>query len=385
MTADAGWSREVYEASHSSRCWWATAYDAGWDDSGVSTDDELREIVAMERALGPVPEWAEQIVAISVRHVPPCGHYLFPRAFLDVVGAIGSQGPSALLHSYCFAVDRDRKQALMDYCLCLDAWVAGAQPEAAAQELTALSHRRIEWEQVCADLWRVLGQHTELKDLLVERTLHQTRWWIKSSPWPDDLAAKFGRDQYLGDYSETGCLAAASGNPDLRAPTFAQHASPRVQRMEARLADACPDWRFFRTVIVEFSWPCAPKAFRYLEKLLWCIGKERQAISLPSFPLPNPDEVPGFLCWEDTCPNQDEAAAWWHTFLEALRGWWQGQPLCGGVADDVNGCLGEPSPVKRWLVRLFVRRLEVLAQGREMLGLLVRPSRGAKRGARPVT
>ncbi len=385
MTTDTDWSKEAYEASASSRCWWFTPYDDGWDHSGIPEDCELRQIVAMERALGVVPGWAQQVVETSIRQVPPCGHYLFPRGFLDVVGAIGSENPSALLHSYCFAVDRSRKKEFMDYCLCLDAWLAGAQPQPVSKELAALGHRRIDWPKVCAELWQVLGEHAEMKDLLVERTLHQIRFWVKSAVWPDDLAADFGRDQYLGDYAEAGCPATENGNPDLRSPTFVQQTSPRVQRMEARLAEICPDWNWFQTVIADSSWPCAPKAFRYLEKLLWCIGRQRPAISLPSFPLENPDEVPGFLQCEDTWPNQDETAAWWQGYLEALRRWWQGQPTDGAVADDVSRRLGEPTSIKRWLVRLLARRLEALAQGREVLGLLVHPSPGARRGTKPLS
>ena len=383
MTKQFKWSKDVYGRSISSRCWWFTTYDEGWQDGrGIAVDEELQAIVQMEMALGVVPEWARQVVEKPINYVPPCGHYSFPRGYLDAVSAIGSQDSTALLHSYCFAVDRNRKRAFVDYCLCLDAWLAGASPQAAARELIALGHRKIDWNAVCRDLWHVLGEHTEMKDLLVERVLHQTRWWIKSAVWDDDFAADFGRDQYLGDYAEAGCFAADNGNPDIIAPTFRQDLSPRVQRMEARLAEICPDWAsWFRWVIIEASWPCAPKAFRYLEKLLWCIGRERPVISLPSWPLENPEEVPGFLRCEDTWPNQDAAAVWWESFLAALRGWSQERPQRGAVADDVNHRLGAHTPIKRWLVRLFVRRLEVAVAHGGKLGLLVHPPPDARRGA----
>ena len=135
------------------------------------------------------------------------------------------------------------------------------------------------------------------------------------------------------------------------------------ERLEARLAEICPDWEWFRTVIVEFSWPCAPKAFRFMEKTLWCIGRERPVISLPSFPLDNPEDVPGFLQCDDTCPDRHAAAKWWQEFTNTLRAWWQARPVQGDVAADVNHRLGERTTVKRWLVRLLVRRCEVLAAG----------------------
>jgi hypothetical protein len=372
------WSQGAYERSLSSRCWWCTPYDEGWCHSGVPTDDELRQIVAMEQALGPLPEWARQMAEVAIRFVPPCGHYLFPRGYLQVVAAIGAEDSRAPLHSYCFAVESGRKRDFQDYCLCLDGWLAGADPQAIARDLMALGQRRIDWRAVCADLWQVLGAHTEMKDLLVERTLHQQRWWIKSCAWPGD-PAEFGRDQYLGDYAETGWPGAGEGNPELALPTFRQDTSPRVQRVEQRLAEICPDWHWFRDVI-GWSWPCAPKAFRYLEKLLWCIGRERPVISLPSFPLENPEEVPGFLRCEDTWPDPDLASTWWEAFLSALRGWWRGQPEKGEVADEIARRLGERTPTKRWLVRLLVRRLEMAAAQGGKLGLLVHAPPDARRG-----
>jgi hypothetical protein len=375
-----GWSQETFEESLSSRCWWFTPYDDGWCHSGIPADQELAAIVAMEGSVRPLPEWARAAVEVAIRSVPPCGHYLFPRAYLEAVSAIGAEDASGPLHSYCLAVDRDRKLAFLDYCLCLDAWLAGAPPGAAAAELTALGHRKIEWAAMCANLWQVLGEHAEVKDLLVERVLHQTRWWVKVSAWPGGATAEFGRGQYLGDYEEAGWFGTGEGNPGFTAPGFRPRRSPRVQRMEARLGELTPHWDWFRTVMTEFSWPCAPKAFRYLEKLLWCIGRERPVISLPSFPLAAPEPVPGFLRVEDTWPNQDAAAAWWDDFLAALRAWWQREPAAGATAADTARRLGEVTPVKQWLVRLLVRRLELAATEGGKLTELVHPPQGARRG-----
>jgi len=334
----------------------------------------------MEYALGGVPEWAERVVEGPIRHVAPCGHYLFPDSYLQAVEAIGSGAAPRLVHT-CFTVERRRKERMSDYALCFDAWLVGAKPSAVASELAAREPEGVRWHAVCTGLWHVLGERTELKELLVERVLHQTRWWLKATVWDDDLGTVFYRDHYLGDCHEDASLAAANGNPRLRAPGFDQSASPRVQNIEARLAEICPHWKWFRTVIVEFSWPCAPKAFRYMEKLLWSIGKERPAVSLPSFPLDDSDEVPGFLQCQDTWPNQDEAARWWTSFLAALAAWWQGRPAEGEAADAVYRKLGDRGEVKRWLVRLLVHRLEMAESHGGKLGLFVNPPAASKRGA----
>ena len=44
MTDESQWTREAYEASVSSRCWWFTPYDDGWAGSNLARDDELRGI-----------------------------------------------------------------------------------------------------------------------------------------------------------------------------------------------------------------------------------------------------------------------------------------------------------------------------------------------------
>jgi len=360
------WTEETYAASVSSRCWWCTPYDNGWPGSpdhgyDLSKDEELRDIVAMEHDLAPVPVWASQLVQGAMRFVPPCGHHSFPGPFLDIVDAIGMQMPPVFVRA-CFTADPDRKKAMMDYCLCLDAWLAGASADAAAQELNALAHRRIDWTTVCAQLWSALGERTETKELLVERTLLQLRYWIKVTVWRDDPASQFGRDQYLGDYSPDGCLAVENGNPLCGAPSFDLQSSPRIQRIEARLAEICPDWEWFRQRIaaVDCMNLCAPKTFRYLERLLWAIGKERP-VSLPWQPVDD-EPVPGFLCVDDTYPAHDDAAVWWDAFLSALRNWWQDAPPTGDLGEDLAQRLGDSTAVKRWLVRLFARRLHLLAE-----------------------
>ncbi len=369
------WSKDIYENSITSRCWWFTGYDDGWFAPGLAGDDELQAIVRMEVELTGLPGWASKIVETSIRSVPPCGHYSFPKAYLETLDAIGKEQPKSFVHT-CFTVDSERKRQMMDYCLCLDAWLQGTRPESPAKELAALGHRSVDWASVCKDLYNILGEHTELKDLLVERILFQTRWWIKSSVWDDDRAANFGRSQYLGDFTETGCFATDNGNPDLRAPTFRLDASPRVREMEIRLKEICSDWPWFKNLIVEGSWPCAPKSFRYLERLLWSVGKERPSVSLPSYPMDSGDDVPNFLHAEDTCPSSEEAAKWWREFLEALEAWWWNQSTDGSVAEDVFFRLRKRTEVKRWLVRLYVHRLRLLARHGAKVGRLVDPRSG---------
>jgi len=362
------WSKGIYEKSVSSGCWWYTLYDEGWIDGvGIAVDKDLMGIVDMEKAASPVPEWARQIVTTWINYAPPCGHYLFPLPFLEILSAVGAESADRFRIS-CYAVQPERKQEMMDYCLCLDAWLAGVEPQVPARELDAVGYRRRHWQTICRDLWRALGERNETRELQVEEYLASLRHAIKASHWTDDGAgSQFGRDQYLGEY-----VAYESGGKGYERGT-----DPRAARRRARLAELCPNWESFSHVDRGHWWLCGPKAFRFLERDLWAIGQGR--------PLQPGDHVPGFLQCEDTYPNQDEAPAWWQSFLPALDGWWQGQPDKSPVAEDVGQRLGEPTPVKRWLVRLFLKKLKTLEANGEELTSLVGPRHGHKRGTRPLS
>jgi hypothetical protein len=68
--------------------------------------------------------------------------------------------------------------------------------------------------------------------------------------------------------------------------------------------------------------------------------------------------------WSAQCDahHRERAALWWHAFPAALDAWWRQRPVTGTVAEDVWARLGEPDVVKRWLLRLYTRRLRKLEQ-----------------------
>ena len=111
---------------------------------------------------------------------------------------------------------------------------------------------------------------------------------------------------------------------------------------------------------------------------------QRRRNDLPSYPLEDGDEVPVFLQAADTCPDRDQAIMWWDSFLATLTGWWRGQPEDGAFADEVNERLGDATELKRWLVRLLVPRLEMLASDGGKIGRLVSRGRGKAWGTRPI-
>jgi len=354
MVATMEWTRDVYESSVARRCWWYTPYDAGWDGAAqhgedMSQDQELRQIADMERELGPVPDWAQRLVEGPMRFLPPCGHYLFPRAFLEVATAIGCQTPPVFIHG-CYTADRRRKERMVDYLVALDAWLAGVGADAAARELSATGHPYTDWPAVCSALWGVLGERVPAKEMMIGRLVHRLRWWIKSHVWDDDNRTVFCRDQFLGDVY---CRSQHYGNVGFGDPWFTELDIPRVKRMEGRIRESWVDADWFISRI-RCTWLCAPKAFRFVERVLWALGQERK--------LEPAEDVPSFLRCEDTYLNQDRAAEWWRDYCDALDGWWQDQPRQTDVARDLANRLGEPTDHKRWLVRLLRHRVRMLAR-----------------------
>jgi len=346
------WNQQTWEASVSGQCWWFTPYDAGWDEcrkygADIAADGELRQIIQMEQKASPIPEWAREFVRISVHLPAPCGHYSFPQPCLEAIAAIASGELPKHVHG-CYTADSNRKKRMQDYLLCLDAWLKGAGPSDVIPELALNGSDSVDWETLCTSLWQVLGESTQLKRLLVERTCHRYRWWVKTLTWDDDSRNRFEQARYLGDIRGSGDTY---GNSEFKDPYFTELESPEAKGIEAGLDDLDPDWKskFGR---LQDTWLCGPKSFRFLERILWAIGNE-SAVSTD-------EPVPGFLMCQDTTPNPEQAAAWWREFLAALDAWWQEQPAGGSLAENVNTRLGKSTPLKRWLVRLYAKRLRVI-------------------------
>jgi hypothetical protein len=355
MSASHSWSKQTYERSVTSRCWWSTPYSDGWDRCRELRDDqELAEILVMEEGLGGTPEWAQRVVERSLNFLPPCGHYRFPLAYLRALDAIGAETAPVFTYG-CFTVDDRRKQQMLDYVFCLSAWLAGAAPRSSARELDCRSAREIDWDGVCRDLWQVLGRRTETKELLIERLIHSQRTKIKESPWDVPDSQRYCQDSHTGHLADHADAAAHYNYIEAATYTYDESSNPRIRHIEGRLGELCPDWEWFRYTI-HFGWLCAPKAFRFLERLIWAIGKERRVVHTHDNPLRDGDEVPSFLRCEDLLPDQAAAEAWWDEFRAALSAWWRGGAGEEVAAKDAMRRLGEPTDVKRWLIRLMHHR-----------------------------
>lgn len=318
----------------------------------------IATLVQQEQLLGTLPLWASELAEI-INYLPFCPHASFPFPYLKVLDAIGSGVVPAVNHG-CYSVDRARKDRMTDYIFCMDAWRAGASVQQAAAALSQHESSVVDWRKVCEDLWTVLGERSELKLLLISRILHRERWWVKTLLWDDDPGNKRMRDQYLGEAHIDATYAGDYGNPGFKDPYGIELAAPEVIRMEKELSETCPDWPAFQTAI-HSTWLCGPKAFRFLEKLLWCVGKEKMVMHLPSFPLENEQKIPGFLQCADSYPDVEAARDWLSRFYAGIEAWLQDEAPQDEAAVDVADRLGARTELKVWLCGLFYKKLRMLA------------------------
>jgi hypothetical protein len=77
--------------------------------------------------------------------------------------------------------------------------------------------------------------------------------------------------------------------------------------------------------------------------------------------------VPGFLQCEDTYPRREDSLKWLCAFHSGLKSWVTDRTPVSDVERDVRDRLGENTPLKSWLVRLFVRHLELMKMYGEAL------------------
>jgi hypothetical protein len=89
---------------------------------------------------------------------------------------------------------------------------------------------------------------------------------------------------------------------------------------------------------------CAPKVFRYVERIVHDIGVAEEDGEA--------SERPAILESRDSYPDFDDAQAWYERLVSDLTRWLDGDA-------DAVPALGRATPPKHWLVRLLRHKLEL--------------------------
>lgn len=357
------WSRDAWDASIS-----AKGYNPDWWDTLTPEKEpelweELRAIFELEHSIDPVPDWASEIVT-RMMELPMCGYYAYPRNVDQVIEAIAAEEcPSVVMR--CYTVDPERKVLLSYYVFCLDAWLKEAPLPSTIAELSLRDTLGKNWKEIASAIYRTLDPHSEIKAVAIERLVHRLRWWIKSLIWQDDKRDRFLLDVYSGDIRGDEQKWGAYGNSPYGDPYFTELRLPRVKAMEDRIRTDIPNGGKLLDRI-HSTWLCAPKMFRYLEKLLVEIG----AIGTEA-----PEESPSFLQCEDTYPNFEANHQHFTHLLERLQAWLDG--------DDASlPSVGDRPPVKQWLVQLLRHKLLFHARYEENFAKLIGARPHGKPGSR---
>jgi len=341
------WSKENYEKSVTSQAWGATPYDAGWEESQKYGEDlpgstELRGIFDEEMSLDAVPDWAKEIITRMIGPFPMCGHYAFPQPLIHICEAIGNETAPEFVCG-CYTADSERKVLMSYYVYCLDAWFKDAPLEVVIAELAMRDDLGKDWAKIVAAIYKSLGPPTEQKLLLVERLIHRLRWWIKTHIWFDDKRNRFMLDVYSGDARGDEVDYSAYGNPPFGDPYFAELKLPEIKELIQQIRAIVPDAQKYLDAI-ESTWLCAPKVFRYLERIIIDVGNVDSENA--------PDYGTAILQCEDTYPDIASYQKWYSAFMLSLTDWLDGDSQTLGDLGDIN-------PVKHWLARILMHKLRL--------------------------
>jgi hypothetical protein len=159
--------------------------------------------------------------------------------------------------------------------------------------------------------------------------------------WSEDKRDRYMLDFYGGDVRGNEVPWGAYGNSPFGDPYFTELQLPHIEAMEQRIRTEIPGGEAI-LIRIQSTWLCAPKVFRYLEKLIAEIG-------VIDTELKKIDVTP-FLQCEDTYPDFKYTGKEYHRLKSMLRQWLDGD-------DDRLQDLQNTSPVQRWLLHILWHKL----------------------------
>jgi hypothetical protein len=368
--------RESFDDSITTTCFpatvWPSPRTAGDEWQAVSAasdvDADMRRLLEMERACGPVPTWARQ-VARQIGNLPPCGGCLLQavEAICKNIGA--ADGDAAHPHG-CHRVGPHQMQLMSDYAVCLGGWLRGANPETVAADTSEKSLGWRDWELIAKRIGESLGEPTEAKVLLVRRLIaHLRRPSLPASP-PAEASTAAAGDAGPAELP-------AEGRPAWR-PAAADKPDPALAEMDAQIrrdVQGAESW----LGLIDAAWPCAPRPFHFLERIVAAIGQiGLEGAFLPADPgrvsPGQPPKHPDGLSLDSQRNSRlfDATVRALQDFLAAARP--AARRADAGEdeawADDLTDALGKPAPVKAWLAAVLLERIRMCEESFKCLRVI---------------
>jgi hypothetical protein len=239
--------------------------------------------------------------------------------------------------------------------LLLDGWLKCLEPDEVAAALENADGRGRRWREIASDVWQALGEHHARKTLLVRRLLGRLRFWLRApygAAKPDDNPRMgYLYTPGLGRYPGWDYFGFADSDPE----------TIELNERIRQSLDEPQRW----IDLITYTWPCAPKAFRFIERLIAAIG--RVPALGPSAPIELGDQLPtGLLRIDETYLDTPTSRRLYNTAIAALIRF-VGDAIRIGAAnsseidvtwqDRLVRLLGEPSPLSTWLAALMLVRL----------------------------
>lgn len=350
------WNRENCDQSFLRTAFSFTTYDR-WDSTGgpdgiaFKDNPQMRRLLELEWAIRPVPVWVQKIVR-QIEQTPPCGAF-FVQQMEALVTNIGRKDAHSVPTGSCYSVGQRRLELLAYFCVCLDAWLKKASSADVAAGLVAQSSESRDWQAIADGVWSVLGARTPAKVLLVRRLVDRLRFWVRA-PYS---STKLDDNWRLG-YFYSPAMSRYGGWDPFAYDRYDLEAADLSDRITAQIPGG-KRW----LELIDCTWPCAPKVFRFLERIIYYIGNANAATGEP----PNEESnVPGFLRIENTYLASDVSRRFFTTTLQTLAEYVAGQfeipGLPEGPVDErwkvlLTQRMGPPEPSKLYLAALLLERL----------------------------
>jgi hypothetical protein len=361
------WCDDLYSGSLTSQCFSSTSYDAGWngapeygiDGAALQGDTEMRRLLELEMRASPLPNWA-RVVARQVERLAPCG-WSFPQATSAICRNIGAADPCAEEPQGCYAVGQRRLDLMAAYAACLDGWLKRVPSKTVGREVAGFAQDQRDWCRIAAAVAEALGDPTPTSRLLTRALLTRLRFWLRA-PFGALKADDNWRLGYLCTYD-----MGRYGGWDYF--TFHHH-DPDWQELAERIRETVPDAERWLDQI-ESTWPCAPKVFRYIERLILAIGALAGGASGTVRELCGADNDRPVLEWEGTCLDETASRLLLDSVVGALVEYlgadYGVETPCGHAQSEFGETLTEhlPArcPARVWLAALLLKRILLFSTG----------------------
>lgn len=257
----------------------------------------------------------------------------------------------------CYTVGPQRLQLLAGYAVCLDGWLKRVPSESLGGGLLEHAFDERDWVAIAAKVWEGLGPSSPAKVLLVRRLLARLRFWLRAPFGPlkqdDNWRLGYLYVHAMGRYGGWDYFSFENYDPDVA------ELNGRIRR-EISHADRWLE-------LIECTWPCAPKVFRYVERIIIAIGGLMRGEDV------SPDDLAArtgesLLQIDETYLSSDESRRAFRTAMSALAQFVAEEfPVTGLTRENIDGgfasrlrtALGAPSPERTWLAALLLKRIKL--------------------------